>query len=83
MMINGSGMPSVLGGSGSVPELHSVPSLDLSHPRWDRNAVEDLSIVYRLWCVSGDMCLMTMGAIITLMFNKSILSDGIILQYAP
>ena len=74
MMINGSTLPAILS-SRSALDLTEIGAMDISLPWWDANSVADLSFGGRLWGVAGDMCLMTMGAIITLMFNKVILEN--------
>jgi len=60
---------------GYLSNLKDVPYIDLSQPWWDRNAVENLSVLDKLYFVTGDINIMDNNAIWITMFNKNIFDN--------
>jgi hypothetical protein len=60
---------------GLLYDLFLVPTLDLSQPWWDQNAVNDLSIVNRLYMITGDIGTMYRKSVGILLFNKNMMND--------
>jgi hypothetical protein len=56
-------------------DLFTVPNLDLGQPWWDQNAVSDLSIVNRLFYVTGDIGTMYRKSVGIILFNKQMMQD--------
>jgi len=75
MYVNGSDMPMLLGSEGALIALNDIDTLELDKEWWDQNSVRDLCVMGKNWCASGDMSLMTMGAVVALMYNKGIVED--------
>jgi hypothetical protein len=60
---------------GSIIDLNMLEYIDFSHPWWDQNSVESLSIAGRLFAVAGDITTMDNGATSAIVFNKQLLAD--------
>ncbi|MDD4774077.1 MAG: hypothetical protein PHZ09_10855, partial [Eubacteriales bacterium] len=56
-------------------DLHEIPYIDLSKPYYDQNSVESLSVINKLYVVTGDMITMDNDATWVVLFNKSITDD--------
>ena len=65
---------------GYLQNLKEVPYIDLSQPWWDKNAVESLAIMDKLYFVTGDINIMDNNAIWITMFNKN-LFDNLGVEY--
>jgi len=66
---------STLAQEGILYDLFSVPSLELGQPWWDQNAVRDLSIMNRLYYVTGDIGTMYKKSVAIILFNKQMMQD--------
>lgn len=60
---------------GILYDLHSVSNIDLSQPWWDQNAVKDLSIMNKLYYVTGDIGTMYKKSVGIILFNKQMMQD--------
>lgn len=52
--------------------LYDIPNIDLTQPYYDQNSVKSLSVINKLFCVTGDMLTMDNDATWVVLFNKSI-----------
>lgn len=66
---------STLAQEGILYDLFSVQNLDLSQPWWDQNAVKDLSIMNKLYYVTGDIGTMYRKSVGIILFNKQMMQD--------
>lgn len=55
--------------------LYDIPNIDLTQPYYDQNSVKSLSVVNKLFCVTGDMLTMDNDATWVVLFNKSIAEE--------
>lgn len=55
--------------------LYDIPNIDLSQPYYDQNSVKSLSVVNKLFCVTGDMLTMDNDATWVVLFNKAIADE--------
>ena len=62
--------------AGNFVNLHDVPYLDLSYDFWDQNAIEQLSIMNKLYSVTGDIHLGSFDATWMLFFDKQLAADN-------
>ena len=62
--------------SGYLFDLSGMPYVDLTKPWWDQKAVEQLSIMGRLFATSCDVTVRDKDAIIILMFSKTLLKNN-------
>ena len=60
---------------GNLYDLHTIPDLDLTQPWWDQNAVKDLSIMHKLYYVTGDIGTMYKKSVGIILFNKQMMQD--------
>jgi len=60
---------------GILYDLHTIPDLDLEKPWWDQNAVKDLSIMNKLYYVTGDIGTMYKKSVGIILFNKQMMQD--------
>ena len=68
---------------GYLQNLKEVPYINLSQPWWDKNAVESLSILDKLYFVTGDINIMDNNAVWITMFNKNLFDNlGVEYPYA-
>lgn len=65
----------VLMQQGYFIDLHDVPSMDLSMPWYDSNAVSSLSIANRLFGVTSSFTVVDKKATVGMVFNKQIWGD--------
>jgi ABC-type glycerol-3-phosphate transport system substrate-binding protein len=56
-------------------DLYDVPHIDLSQPYYDQNSVKSLSVVNKLFCVTGDMLTMDNDATWVVLFNKTLADE--------
>jgi len=66
---------SVLGYSGYLYDMNSIPEIDLSKSWWDQKANEALTIHNLVFFTAGDYTLADNDAAYVIMFNKKILDD--------
>lgn len=55
--------------------LYDIPNIDLSQPYYDQNSVDSLSVINKLYCVTGDMVTMDNDATWVVLFNKDIANE--------
>ncbi len=55
--------------------LNDYPYIDLTHPAWDQNAVESLSINNKNYFATGDISLLTLACTHALVFNKDMIAE--------
>ena len=55
-----------------LTDLKTIDTIDLSKPWWDQNAVEDLSLGGRLYCVAGDINTYDNQGTWCIVFNKNL-----------
>ena len=60
---------------GFLYDLFNVPELDLTQAWWDQNAVKDLSIMNKLYYVTGDIGTMYKKSVGIILFNKQMMQD--------
>jgi len=60
---------------GVLNDLFIVPNIDLSQSWWDQNAVKDLSIMNKLYYVTGDIGTMYKKSVGIILFNKQMMQD--------
>ena len=60
---------------GLLVDLFGINSLDLDAYFWDGNAANDLSVMNRLYMVTGDISVMPKRSLSALMFNKQLIVD--------
>ncbi|MCL2816185.1 MAG: extracellular solute-binding protein [Oscillospiraceae bacterium] len=60
---------------GVLYDLYSVPNIDLAQPWWDQNAVSDLSIMGKLYYMTGDIGTMYKKSVAIILFNKQMMQD--------
>lgn len=65
-----------LAAEGMFLDLKTVEGLDLSASCWDANAVRDLSISNKLYCVTGDIHFGAYDAVSMLLFNRDLASEN-------
>ncbi len=73
-LLHANGLPSLLG-TGGLTDLYSLPNVDFSHSWWDQNAVSELTILDKMYAVTGDISLYLNYAPITYFFNKKIVTE--------
>ena len=56
-------------------DLKKLPNMDLTQPWWDQNIVSPMSIMGKLFAVTGDIEILDKGAINAFVFNKQLQSD--------
>lgn len=61
--------------SGTLQNIASVETIDLSNPWWDQNSVNDLSIGGKLYMVDGDINTFDNDGTFIMFFNKDLLAD--------
>ncbi|MBQ4574294.1 MAG: extracellular solute-binding protein [Clostridia bacterium] len=66
---------SSLAQSGLLVDLHTIDELQLDQPWWDQNAVEDLSVLNKLFMVTGDIGTMYKKSIGVILFNKQLVAN--------
>lgn len=66
---------SVLGYSGYLYDMNSIPDIDLSKSWWDQKANEALTIKNLVFFTAGDFTLADNDAAYVIMFNKKMLND--------
>jgi len=66
---------SILAQEGILYDLFSVSNIDLSDQWWDQNAVKDLSIMNKLYYVTGDIGTMYKKSVGIILFNKQMMQD--------
>jgi len=64
-----------LGADGYIIDLNNLEYVDFNNPWWDRNSVESLSILNKLFGVCGDITTMDKAATSAIVFNKKLLAD--------
>jgi len=57
---------------GYIIDLYTVPYMDLTQPWYDQNAIEQISIGHKLFCVTGAMLTMDDDATTGVFFNKNL-----------
>jgi hypothetical protein len=60
---------------GILYDLGSVPNIDLKQPWWDQNAASDLSIMNKLFYMTGDIGTMYKKSVAIILFNKQMMQD--------
>jgi len=60
---------------GLLHDLNKIENLDLSQSWWDQNAVNDLSIMNKLFMTTGDMSMMYKRTIGAVLFNKKLMAE--------
>ncbi len=68
---------SALAQSGLLVDLHTISDLQLDQPWWDQNAVEDLSVLHKLFMVTGDIGTMYKKSIGVILFNKQLVANDL------
>ena len=66
---------SSLSQDGMLYDLLRIPNLDFSQPWWDQNAAKDLTIVNRLYMMTGDIGTMYRKSVGIILFNKQMIKD--------
>ncbi|MCL2158282.1 MAG: extracellular solute-binding protein [Oscillospiraceae bacterium] len=66
---------STLAQEGILYDLYSVSGLNLSQPWWDQNAAADLSIMNKLYYMTGDIGTMYKKSVGIILFNKQMIQD--------
>lgn len=61
--------------SGYLIDLNRLESLDLTSPWWDQNCVNEMTIMNRLYMLTGDIETMYKKSIGVLLFNKQMVED--------
>lgn len=61
--------------AGYLYDLLSVSALDISAPWWDQNCVKDMTILKKLYMVTGDIETMYKKSIGVILFNKQMIND--------
>jgi len=64
-----------LGANGILYDLNHLPKLDFSKPYWDKDGREQLSIVNRLYMMTGDANMSYNDNTWVMMFNKKLIQD--------
>lgn len=73
-MIRASGLPTLLG-TNALVDLYTLQNVDFSHSWWDQNAVSELTLMDKMYAVTGDISLYNNYAPITYFFNKQIVNE--------
>lgn len=73
-LIHADGLPNLLG-TGGLTDLYMLPNVDFTHTWWDQNAVAELTILDKMFAVTGDISLYLNYAPITYFFNKKLVSE--------
>lgn len=60
---------------GLLVDLNTMPYMDLSHPWYDQNSMESLSIGGKTFAVTGDMLIMDKEATNAVLFNKKMTDE--------
>ena len=60
---------------GILYDLFLVPALELAQPWWDQNAAKDLSIMNKLYYMTGDIGTMYKKSVAIILFNKQMMQD--------
>jgi len=61
--------------TGVYVDINAIPTIDLSNPWWDQNAVHDLSIGNRVYFTAGDINTFDNDGTFIMFFNKQVLED--------
>jgi len=61
--------------SGYLLNLKQVPHVDLTHPWYDQNANQELSVAGKLYMTVGDLLVMDKDAIFIFLFNKDLIQQ--------
>ena len=62
--------------TGVYVDMNSIPTMDLSNPWWDQNAVHDLSIGNRVYFTAGDINTFDNDGTFIMFYNKKVLEDN-------
>ena len=62
--------------TGVYVDMNDIPTIDLSNPWWDQNAVHDLSIGNRVYFTAGDINTFDNDGTFIMFFNKKVLEDN-------
>lgn len=73
--VMGAGLPNMLGKGDMCVDLNQIPTLDLTHSWWDQNSIEKLSILNKIFVVTGDISLYTQFSPLVLYVNKTLVDD--------
>ncbi len=60
---------------GNFIDINTVPYIDLDNPWWDRNSVEKLSVLGKLYLVASDINIIDKDATASIVFNKKYAQD--------
>ncbi|MBQ7983852.1 MAG: hypothetical protein IJ302_09785 [Clostridia bacterium] len=70
-MINAQGLPNLMG-TGALVDLLTLPNIDFSHSWWDQNSRAELTMLDKMYAVTGDISLYISFAPISYFFNKQL-----------
>ena len=73
--VTGLGIPTMIGTGDMVYDLNTIDTLDLDASWWDEKSIEQLTILDKLYCVTGDISLYANFAPIVYFVNKQMVSD--------
>jgi hypothetical protein len=60
---------------GSFVDFYAIPYINLDNPWWDRNSVEKLSVLGKLYLVASDINIIDKDATASVVFNKQYAED--------
>ena len=73
-LVQADGLRNLLGTSGLV-DLYTLPNVDFSHTWWDQGSVAEMTILDKMYTVTGDISLYLNYAPITYFFNKKLVTE--------
>ncbi|MBO4501816.1 MAG: hypothetical protein J5760_06185 [Clostridia bacterium] len=62
--------------TGVYVDMNAIPTIDLSNPWWDQNAVHDLSIGNKVYFTAGDINTFDNDGTFIVFYNKKVLADN-------
>ena len=73
-LVQADGLRNLLG-TGGLVDLYTLPNVDFSHTWWDQGSVAEMTILDKMYTVTGDISLYLNYAPITYFFNKKLVTE--------
>lgn len=73
-LVQADGLRNLLG-TGGLVDLYTLPNVDFSHTWWDQGSVAEMTILDKMYTVTGNISLYLNYAPITYFFNKKIVEE--------